>query len=401
MQRAAVLLVLAGGVAACGARTPLDVSSAIVDGGDVDASTACVVTPPSPPGPCTSWQVAGPGQLVSASSGVGDAIGLGDVVSTGCGVLVAWYTLSAPNDETLSWSTRSVGFDGAPLAPIEAHPSLTLRTVTSGSISLATNGASVAGLEADSSGCHFLALDAEGADVGAMVPQASPACGALAPESDGFSYMAPSAQWDTPVALARIDARGVLRDTTPLMVAAERAFWDRYVFDDGTFLLDTFAEDATGAYADWLQHFDARGNPLAPESNVGANTSPVWLAGTATGVLAGWEWSTVSLVPVTQDGAPSGPVQTEPAGGPLYGMTLASVPNGDAMVLSLVLNAANEFELYVQAAAPDGSARGAATLVRTSQEQSRVYAVVAPAGDRALLVFEDGGVRTLPLTCVP
>ncbi len=399
MRRADVLFLLAGSVTACGARTPLEVPSSIADGGAPDASAACVETSPAPP--CTSWQVAGADQLVSASSGIGDAIGLGDVVSAGCGALVAWYTLSAPNAETLSWSTRSVGFDGAPRAPIEAHPSLTLHTTSSGAISLATNGARAAGLEEDSSGCHFLALDADGADVGAMAPQATSACSALAAESDGFSYLSPSAQGETPVALARIDAQGVLRATTPLMVPPNRALWDRYVFDDGTFLLDTFAEDANGVYTDWLQRFDARGNPLAPESVVGANTAPVWVAATAMGALAGWEWSTVSLVPVTRDGAPSGPVQTEPATGALYGMTLASVPNGDAMLLSLVLDGASEFDLYAQAVAPDGSARGTATLIRTSQEQSRIYAIVAPAGDRALLVFEDGGVRTLPLTCVP
>jgi hypothetical protein len=401
MRRVDVLLLLMGGVTACGARTPLEVASSIADGGGVDASAACA-PPPSPPGPCTSWQVAGADQLVSASSGVGDAIGLGDVVSTECGVLVAWYTLSAPNAETLSWSTRSIGFDGAPRAPVEAHPSLTLHTTTSGAISLATNGARGAALEEDSSGCHFLALDADGADVGATAPQAAFACSALAAESDGFSYLIPSAQGETPVALARVDAQGALRDTTPLTVASNRALWDRYVFDDGTFLLDTFDEDpTTGVYTDWLQSFDARGHSLAPGVAVTANTAPVWVAATAAGALAGWESTAVALVPVTRNGEAFGPVQTQPATGPLYGMTLASVPNGDAMLLSLVLDAGDQFDLYAQAVAPDGSARSAATLIRTSQEQSRVYAVVAPAGDRALLVFEDGGVRTLPLTCVP
>jgi hypothetical protein len=400
MRCAGVVFLLS--VSACGARTPLEVTEPVADGGGLDVAAACMASPPPPPGPCSSWQVAGAAQIVSAPSSAGSAIGLSDVVATGCGALVAWYTLSGPNAETLSWSTRSVGFDGAPRAPIEAHPSLTLQTTSSGSMSLATNGASVAGLEVDSSGCRFFALDANGADVGAIAPQASSACGALAAESDGFSYLSASAQGETPVALARVDAQGAPRDTTPLMVPSARALWDRYVFDDGTFLLDTFSEDATtGVYTDWLQHFDSRGNPLARESVVGANTAPVWVTATATGALAGWEWTSVNLVPVTRDGAPSGPLQGPGRMGPLYGMTLASAPNGDAMLLSLVLDGTSDFDLYAQAVAADGTARGPATLIRTSQEQGRIYAIVAPAGDRALLVLEDGGVRTLPLMCVP
>ena len=105
-------------------------------------------------------------------------------------------------------------------------------------------------------------------------------------------------------------------------------------------------------------------------------------------------------MPTDRDGAATGALHTIAVGGSLYGMTVVPVPNGDAMLLWLELAASNGFTLFAQAIAPDGTPRAPATLIRKSSDQSRIYAVVDPRGDRALLVFQDGGVRTLPLECV-
>jgi hypothetical protein len=406
MRQADILFLLLAGSTACGARTPLEVigSSTLADGGVVggpDATAACTTPTPVPAGPCSGWRADGAEQVVSATPTIDSAIGLGDAVAAGCGVLTAWYTLTPPNAQTLSWSTRSVGFDGAPRAPIEAHPSLTLQTTGSGAFSLATNGANVAGLEVDSSGCRFLALDTDGAEVGPITPQKDVGCGAIAAEGDGFSYLSPSGGGGTPVTLNRVDAHGVLRSSRMLPIGPGRALWGRYVYDDGTFLLNTFAEDPmTTVYTDWLQRFGAGGDIVGGEVIVGANTAPVWLAATSTGVLAGWEWSAVNLVPLDRNGTRTGPPQAHMTTGALYGMTIVPVPNGDALLLWLVLDADNGFSLFAQAVAPDGTARAPATLIRKSKDQSRVYAVVAPEGDRALLVLQDGGVRTVPIACV-
>lgn len=317
-------------------------------------------------------------------------------------MLAAWYTLTTSGTPTLSWSTRTIAFDGAPRGEIKAHAALTTSTNASGAMSLATNGVNVGALVADTTGCRFVAFDANGAEVGAVVSAGGTECTSLAAEGDGFSYLSMSSQGGTPVALRRVDARGTPRTTTTLTVPAGSAVWERFVFDDGSFLLNTFREDPmTTVYTDWLQHFDARGASLAAEHTVGGvNTAPVWIAATATGVLAGWEWSDVNLVPLSRDGVAMGAPRSIAVGGSLYGMTLASVPNGDAILLWLELANPSGFKLFARAIAPDGTPRAPATLVRASSDQSRVYALVDPQGDRALLVFSDGGVRTLPLECV-
>jgi hypothetical protein len=391
---------------ACGARTPLESSASPADGGFVvgpfdsgsDAPVVCTPTAPLSPPPCKSWRAAGDGTTFVAPPARNSGNQISAAIAFGCDVLVGWSTQTFSRPETLAWSTRVLGFDGSPRTEVLSHPALTTMTENSGAMSLATSGASVAGLAADSTGCHFLPLDARGADGGDAVEEGSDDCLGLAAEVDGFSYVTRSKQGGTPADLVRIDARGAVRARTTLPVPSGRVAWDRFVFDDDSFVLYTFREDpATGKYSNWLQHFTGRGAPLAPERDVDANTAPVHVAATATGMLAAWTWSSVNLVPLTRDGTIAGALRPVPVAGPLYGMTLASVPNGDAILFWDEATPTNDFKLFVQAIAPDGVPRAPATLVRTTRSSSGVFVVVAPQGDRALVVFEGG--LALPLEC--
>jgi len=327
------------------------------------------------------------------------AIDISDVLANGCDVLVAWYTTTASRPRGLAWSTRVLAFDGSPRTEVQTHPALAAVTESGGEMSLATNRANIAGLVTDETGCRFVPLAANGADAGDTVREGPNRCLGLAAESDGFSYLTTSTQGGTPVDLVRVDARGAVRDRTTLVVPAKRAAWARFNFEDGSFVVNTFREDPqTGNYTDWLQHFAAQGAPLAPERDVGANTAPVQVASTATGLLAAWSWSSVDLAPLTRNGVMAGALQSVPLAGPLYGLSLVSVPNGDAMLFWTENTRANDFNLFVQAIAPDGTPRAPARLFRTTRSTSVVRVVVAPEGDRALVVLEGG--LAVPLKCV-
>jgi hypothetical protein len=105
----------------------------------------------------------------------------------------------------------------------------------------------------------------------------------------------------------------------------------------------------------------------------------------------------VDLVPLTRDGTMAGALHPVAVASPIYGMTLASVPNGDAILFWDELTPTNDFNFFVQAIAPDGMPRALATLFRTTHDSSSVLVVVAPQGDRALVVLEGG--FAVPLEC--
>jgi hypothetical protein len=395
MERGAsgVLLIVIG-VAACGTR-----ATPIAADGRADGPAACVPTTMAPGrGTCPVWRAAGPAVAVSAD---GDGVESWATVDIDCGVLVAWSS-PAPGGSSSTWHTRPVSFDGSPRSGPVDHPGLTSVPQGPRVVSLARNGTSLAALVADPDGCHFVPLRTDGSEAGAAGEAGAGWCTGLAAESDGFSFLRAVNSGVTPVWLHRVDAGGVPREQRTLDTATGRALWSRLVLDDGSFLLDTFAEDATTTiYTDWVQHFDGRGQVLASESVVpGADTAPVHLASSKSGVLAAWTWSGVELVPLDRDGRGLGLHTTLPVKTALYGLGLAPVPDGDVMGLWLALGANSRLELYVQALAPSGGPRGPETLLAvTSDSSGWLMAVAEPSGERALLVFRDSSLRALPLTC--
>jgi hypothetical protein len=405
---AATVLAAAG----CGARSELLDAAAATSGPSTDAGALLAAGPcgehgPSSPGPCAAWKAAGPAVRVSEPQGDGASIELAAVLARGCGVLIGWTSLggSAPDAITLSFGTRLVGLDAAPLAPIEPHLALATRSNGSGWMGLAANGPGVAALTRGApGGCRFVSLDANGADLAAPVPVADAACGAFARAGGGTSYLAPSSQGETPPNLARLDVHGAAAGRTTLAVPAGRALWDRLLFDDDSFLLYTFREDPqTQRYTGWLQHFDVVGAALAPEADVPDDGVPVRTAATSAGAIAAWETAVpgglpLGVVSIDRDGRRTGPVGSLPASGAQYGLALAATPDGGALAAWLELHGPSDWRLVVQALAPDATARGEARPVLEGVQASR-FQIVVGTPDRALLLYGDAGVNALPLVC--
>lgn len=404
-----------GMLVACGARTPLGLyessASIAADDAGVDASppggdasaASCPRTHPRP-NSCSGWRAAGAEQIV-ATVPMGDAIELGSAAPNGCGVVVAWSERTTTAPSKVTYATRAIGFDGAPLGGVNALSALALQTNASGSIGVVANGTRSpygAALVSDEAGCRFLPLDTNGASAGSAVPFGKDGCFGLAVDGPGYSFLVPSPQFETPVTLERVDALGAARGTAKLGVPAGRAAWDRFTFDDGSFVLSTFREDPTTAvYTDWLQHFGADGAARASEVAIAANTAPVLVSASATGMIAGWTWSSIELAPYDRDGHPTAPLQSLPFGGAPYEMTIAPVPNGDVLLVTMELAQPSGFDLLARAIAPNGVPRGSSAVVAHPKGTGRVVAVVDPNAERAVLVWADSGLRALSLECVP
>jgi len=397
MKRALVVSIVSSALA-CGVRTPLGVTS---DGGAVnggDASTSCPAWPA--PVSCPRWLPSGDPVLVADATDASVGVTITTAIGDGCGAVVGWYSSSGRDGSALAWFTRAIAFDGAPRAAIQAHPALADNGV-SGVMELVAKNGRLAALVSDAAGCRFAALGAVGADDGPIVTEMKLGCRSFAVDGDGFSFLVPSSQGVTPVELDHADARGMPTSGVRLDVPKGRSVWNRLVFDDGSFLLGTFSEDPrTAVYTDWLQRFDRKGNALGPETTVGANTAPVLLARTSRGALAAWQWSNVHVVPMDRDGVRTGAEHLFAGGSPLYGATLTTTPTGDVLLTWVDLGSDSHFRLSAQALGPDGAAYDAPVLLRAQLPSDRVFPVVAPSGDRGVVVYADHGIRALPIGCV-
>src|SRR5262249_44958561 len=107
--------------------------------------------------------------------------------------------------------------------------------------------------------------------------------------------------------------------------------------------------------------------------------------------------------PLDRDGRAIGPTQSFPTKGPVYELSVVGTPMGDVMLSWMELTSSSDFAFFVQALAPDGQKRGPATLLKTTKAMGTVHALVESSGRRALVLFAggEGGVRAMPLTCVP
>lgn len=396
MRFQACLVLLA--TAACGSRTPLGLYAERDAGAHDDATAPGAADPYAPAcwppseGPshgCRAWRVSGPEQIVAT----GDGIELGSAVVKLCGAVVAW---TASTGSTRTYATRVIGGNGAPMGDVHELSALTVQTHASGSIEIEHRGAAIV---SDEAGCRFQCLRDDGTPCVDTTPVSvgKTGCFGLASTPAAYSVLVPSAQFETPVSLVRISGSGEVLTTTPLDVPAGRAVWNRFGTGND-FVLSTFREDpTTSVYTDWLQHFDIRGNALASEVAIAANTAPVLVAATNTGLLAGWSWGDYHLAPLERDAHPNGPQQTIKAGAAIYEMTLAGA--GDVMLASMELAPKSGFDLIVRSVAPDGTPRGPATVVAHPKQTGRIVALIEY--DHALLLWADGGIRALQLECVP
>jgi hypothetical protein len=374
------------------------------------ASSNVSCEPAGPPMSCTAWMPVGDSIAISPAPPPSGGIQLQSTVATECGVLVSWTTLSGmPIPMNLAFETRAIDWSGSPTAPVIEHPSLSVVTNASGSIELAVNRSQVGALVVtEPTGCRFLLLDAAGNETGAPLALHATSCIALAAQNTEFTFLAPSTNATTSTWLDWIDPSVGAGAQAILPIPAPRAVWSRTVFADQSFLVYSFREDPmTGMYSGWAQHFDAAGGLPAPEVVIDANAAPVLFAETRNGAVTAWETATPGGLParsraIDHDGQPRGEVIDLPATGALYGVEIASTPDGGAVIswLEMHYNEMPEWRFQIQQVDADAHPRAAPTLAMTGIDIGAPRILVDPSGERAVLIFEDVGVRALPLRCV-
>ena len=372
---------------ACGARTELGGAHHDVDAG----AGTCSAPPAAPPRPCSAWQAGSPQTL--EPSGAGSVAG---AIAGECGVLVTWYTATFTS---IAWTTRLVDFNGAPLAAPKAHPSLAAQTSASAVISLAYDGSRIGALEDDETGCHFLTMGSDGSEVGAPLALGTSPCLALASQGGRWTFLRDT-NAETPVSLVTL--QGSSTSESMLSTPGPQVIWDRLVFPDGSFLLDTFFEDASGQYTNWLGPFDASGAALGPQIPVaGYDSAPVQLVRAGNAAMAAWWWSSIRTLPVDELGHATGPAQTVSTDSPVYEMSLFAAPDGDVLVTWILLEPNGDMSLHARALATDGTPRGPATLLAPQVSSAVVRGAIESTGARALLAVtaRDGSIEALPLTC--
>jgi hypothetical protein len=383
-----------------------------------DASIGPICTPSldaGPPASCTSWR-AGTEVVVSPGGSTGQMAYFTSVVPSGDGVLATWFTLTGENDSA-TWVTRRLGFDGMPLEPARNHLAFsTDGGVYTNVMSLAGNGCAFGGVVDDpANGCRFLPLDGDGSETGPAVSPTTDVCWDLGAAAAGsFSMITGSSGEDSPVQLLTVDTTGKPGATATLLPSMSAGLSPRLVLRDGSFLLSTFLEVDSGALAIDMRHFAADGTLLAGPFPISDTAySIVYMAETSGGVLAAWQGDandkeTVFTAALDHDGklrAPPAPVVAS-ENDALYGFALASTPGGDALVAWQSLVNGSMFNLQVQALAPDGSPRGAPTNIGTYDALGTIRPVVSADGARAVLLFTaeepnvTDGMRAVPLVCV-
>jgi hypothetical protein len=391
---------------ACGARTELPLEHQEIQGAGAAQPTVpetCAPAPARPTSPCVAWQP-GPLQIVAPPPPSNVGLEIGGVIASGCGTLVAWSTSDIQGAGTLSWATRKVGFDATPIGPVVAHPSLTAQTLASGSISLAVNGPTLGALEFDETGCRFLALDAAGNEKAGVVPLGSPSCSGLSALDAGWSFLQADQSFGSPLHLEKLDSTAMHLTDVPLPTPDGQVLWERLVFDDGSFLVDTFAENPTTAvYTDWLEPYDKTGLAESQETVVnGFESAPVWLVATKTGALEAWSGTGIYARAINRNGVPTGLLQTLAEGATIHEFALLPVPNGDVLAVWSQVEANSDMSLHAQPLGSDGGVPlGADTPLGNANGAQRIYGAVEPGGARAVLMMaRQDGLAAIPLSCI-
>ncbi len=370
---------------ACGARTDLGARV------DVGVSVACS-TPAAPAKSCTAWHAGTPRTIAPADS----STNLSGAIASGCGVLVAWCTVSL---DSIAWTTGAVDFAGELFASPLAHPAIAGHSSAPGAISLANDGTRIGGLVNDADGCRFVTMDQTGHELEGAIDLGTGRCTALAANGKSWSFLDADGQGN--VSLVGLE-NGTTKKKT-LETAAPQVLWDRVVFTDGSFLLDTFLEQANAQYDNTLTPYDTSGNPLGPGNLIGGFVgAPASIARAGSGAMATWSSSTIEALPVDTLGQTAGAAQMVSNASTVYELSIFPVPNGDVLAVWVLLEPTNEMSLYARALAPDGTPRGPERLLSQDVTSAVVYGAVESTGARALLAVttKDGALEALPLMCV-
>jgi len=324
----------------------------------------------------------------------------GGAVRSACGVLVAWSTFDSSASSALAWNTRDFGFDAQPLAPAISHPSLSVATTDSASLSLATDGAQIGALDTDDMGCRFGRLDEEGHDVGSAVTVGPGYCTALAVSQGGWSLLqAHAVDATTPVTLDVIDESNQVTEAT-LATPPFQILLERLTFDDGSFLLHTLDSNDNA----WVEPFDSTGMTLgAPVAVSGSYITPTSLVATRQSALEISSSNGLLAIPVDRTGNPTEPqVQIDPR--LVFNVTQVPMPDGDVLLAWAALDPDDTYPLFVATVDPSGALRAPPTQITgafAQQTEGHMFGVVDASGSRALLVTDqlDVGVQAIPLTC--
>jgi hypothetical protein len=302
--------------------------------------------------------------------------------------------------------TRTLNMDGTPRSAIVSHGSFRTPFVGSISLAAATPCSFGALASAGDAGCQFARVDIDGNSVGAPTSLNGYAeCYDLGPSPGGFSFVsgdqgAPTGGLDL-VTLATGGSRSIEPIQPP------RAYGDRLVLPDESFLLPWESEVDAGELVATIAHYDPSGTLLAPPASFAwSPASRLLLARTNGAVLAAFAGRDTSgffstyVVQLTPQGTPlTTPSALTDAGhtGPL---SLDSSASGDAVITW------NGSQLFVMELDPRGVPRGPATALGEYVGFLGVHVLVGEDGDHALVVYSgephggDGpGVYALPLVC--
>lgn len=348
---------------------------------------------------CDHW-VLGADHLIASASPT-EQFSVGAAVATDCGVLLSWQriTLGPPLTTSREETTR--------LAPDGSRTSdLNHTTFPDGpggdQIWLAALGSRIAEVHGYQR-CLFVRLDSDGRNDGPILqsPDIVSSCMDLAATADGFSFVAPLSNGD----LFSLDAAGAIVTRTALNVPSTRNLLGRTMLDDGSFILNSFAQtpvappSAPVQYSSWLRHFDSRGVPLADEVEIDWIAAPLQVTQSGLGLLlVAQHWGSLDVLATNPDGVPTGQRVHVPLPAPSYERSLVALPNGDVMALSMD----NEFNLTAHQLAPSGTPRDLG-LTLPFRPAPNFMSVVSPNGD-LLIAYVDinaHDVRVQSLTCVP
>jgi hypothetical protein len=374
VRRIVLTLVLVG----CGARTPL---------GTIASTQPETCTPKAPS--CDHW-VLGDDHLIEP---FGAGLVLGPIAATECGALISW---EKGTGASFGWKTTRLTPDGS--RSDEPDHTTFPDAVGDQRMWLAARGSRIAAMLGDAP-CRFVPLDAHGANAGTVVQTGDTlgACRDLMATNDGYSFLS------TPTGeLFNLDSVGALTSQTALNDLSTRTVWNRARLDDGSFILNSFSEDSVAVvYKTWLRHFDSKGAPLADEVLLDSKVAPVHVAQSASGLLVAWQWSALEVLPTNRDGIAVGSRVDIPMAGPPYGMELVSLPNGDAMALSIELSG-HDFSVTAHQLTPTSAPR-VPPLTLPFHPANQIEAVVSPSGDVLIAYLESAthDLHVQSLTCVP
>jgi hypothetical protein len=324
--------------AGCGAKTELyPIDGAGADAG-ADVALDVAVAPDTAPA-CT-WSVVGPAERVSGDPMVPGDVALMDAVPSVGGALIAWRT-AGDKMQPQTVILRLISFD--PAASGNEHLILrapdVVHTVEDVSLAVGHGHAGVVGTTG--AVCSFHPITVDGASNGGTVVADPRSCAGLTDTASGFDLLVARKYGTRTAEILRtgLDGQGQPSGALASLFTSSGSLGRpaRATFDDGSFLALIGRADGTQS----ARRFDALGVPLGPElvAYADANVVASALAKTATGAVAAFATSRVPgpsqvwTVALDRDGrALQGPLLFASASEPISSLTVATDPNGGALI---------------------------------------------------------------------